>query len=86
VKVQRRQPTDAVTRDGETAVLVGGHAVRLSPLSSEIFDLTGEPITVEELARQLEARFGAPQGRSTHDATKDAVADMVHHGVLRESS
>lgn len=85
MRVQRRQPTDVLSRQGERVVLVDGRLVRLSPISSAMWDLTAEPIDVEQLAGELEELFGAPQGRSTLDATKDAVADLVHHGVLRQS-
>jgi hypothetical protein len=50
-----------------------------------LYALCGQPIDVTDLARALEARFGVPAGRSSLDATKDAVEEMVHHGVLRES-
>jgi hypothetical protein len=85
VKVQRRRPTDVLSRQGEQVVLVDGRLVRLSPISAAIWDLTEEPIDVEQLAGELEELFGAPQDRSSLDATKDAVADLVHHGVLRQS-
>ncbi len=85
MKVVRREPTDVITREGEQAVLIDGHLLRLSPLSMLIWELTDEPIDVEHLARELEERFGTPQGESPLNATKDAVADLVHHGVLRQS-
>ena len=85
MRVQRRQPTDVLSRQGERVVLVDGRLVRLSPISSAIWDLTAEPIDIEQLAGELEELFGAPQGRSSLDATKDAVVDLVHHGVLRRS-
>lgn len=85
MKVQRRTVADALTRDGETAVVVTGRVVRLSDLSALVFSLTENPIEIEDLARALEAAMGAPQGRSTLDATKDAVSELIRHGVLRPS-
>jgi hypothetical protein len=84
VKVQRREASDMLTRDGETAVLVDGVLVRLSELSALVHDLTEEPVDVVNLAHVLESRFGAPEGRTALDATRDAVADLVRHGILRE--
>ena len=84
MKVQRREVTDELTRDGETALLVDGLLVRLSELSALVYDLTEEPVEVGHLAHVLESRFGAPEGRTTLDATQDAVADLVRHGILRE--
>jgi hypothetical protein len=85
VKVRRREATDVLTRDGETVVLVDGVLVRLSELSALVYDLTEEPVDVVHLAQRLESRFGAPEGGTSLDATKDAVAHLVRHGILRES-
>ena len=82
--VRRRRARDVLVRDGETAVLVTGRVVRLGELSSMIYALCAEPIEVEQLARALETSFGAPEGISVVQATKDAVADLVRHGVLVE--
>jgi hypothetical protein len=85
VKVQRRRVTDKLTRDGQTALLVDGLLVRLSELSALVYDLTDEPVEVGRLAHALEAHFGAPEGRTSFDATQDAVAELVRHGILLES-
>ena len=84
MKVQRREITDILTRDGEAAVLVDEVLVRLSELSAIVYDLTEEPVDVVHLAHMLESRFGAPEGRTTLDATHDAVAELVRHGILCE--
>lgn len=83
MKVQRREVTDAITRDGETALLVDGALVRLGALGAMIYALTEEPVEIGHLARTLESHFGAPEGRTSLDATKDAVAELVRHMVLR---
>ena len=83
MKVQRCRVTDAISRDGETAVLVHGHLVRLSELSSVIWAMTQEPVEVAALSSALEARFGTPDGDTVLSATQDAVAHLVRHGVLR---
>ena len=61
MKVQRREATDALRREGEMAVLIDGSLVRLSALSALIWELTDEPMDIERLARALEERFGAPR-------------------------
>jgi len=85
VKVQRLKVTDELTRDGETALLVDGLLVRLSELSALVYALTEEPVEVRRLAHALESHFGAPEGRTSFDATQDAVAELVRHGILLES-
>jgi hypothetical protein len=85
VKVQRCQVTDELTRDGETALLVDGLLVRLSELSALVYALTEKPVEIGHLAHALESQFGAPEGRAALDATQDAVADLIRHGILCES-
>lgn len=83
MRVRRVPAHDLLVRDGETALLVDGMAVRLSELSASIYDLTEEMVEVERLASELEARFGAPEGLSAREATDHAVQDLLRHGVLR---
>ena len=85
MKVQRAQATDVLERDGETAVLVNDVVIRLGELSTVVYRLCEQPVELAHLAGALEAKFGAPVGRSLLDATKDAVAEMIHHGVLSPS-
>ena len=83
MRVQRVPADDLLVRGGETALLVEGMAVRLSELSAAIYDLTEDMVEVGRLARELEARFGAPEGSTSREATDHAVADLLRHGVLR---
>ena len=83
MRVQRFPADDLLLRDGETALLVDGMAVRLSELSAAIYDLTEDSVEVGHLARELEARFGAPEGSTTQKATDHAVEELLRHGVLR---
>jgi len=83
MRVQRVPADDLLVRDGETAILLDGMVVRLSELSAAIYDLTGDMVEVGRLARELEARFGAPEGSTSREATDHAVADLLRHGVLR---
>ena len=83
MKLQRWEPTDELLRDGEAAVLIRGNVVRLTPLSTVIYELTEQPIDVDDLASELESRFGAPADGSTMQKTKDAVAELIRYGILR---
>lgn len=85
MKVQRRHAIDILVRDGETAILLGRTAVRLSELGATIYALTEDSVEVDVLARELEARFGAPQGSSSGAATEQAVEELVRRGVLTET-
>lgn len=86
MKVQRQPVDDLLTRDGETAVLVHGKALRLSDVAVAIYHLTEHETEVEALADALESQVGAPADRSTLEATREAVRAMVRHGILRRSS
>jgi hypothetical protein len=73
-----------LTRDGETAVLLPDTVVRLSAIGAAIFDLTEQPVELEELAALLGARFGVPDDSTAQEATARAVADLIQHGVLEQ--
>ena len=83
MKVQRREATDVLTCDGETAVLIDETVLRLSELSAVIYALTEDPVEIGRLARELESRFGVPEGSSSLDSTREAVAELVRRGVLK---
>ena len=83
--LQRVPAQDALTRDGETALLFNGTTVvRLSELSGAIYALTKEPIALADLALALEERFGVPEGRSVVEAAHDAAVELIRNGVLHE--
>ncbi|WP_353953344.1 hypothetical protein V6K52_07975 [Knoellia sp. S7-12] len=85
--VQRNEATDTLTRHGRTALLLdNGTVVLLNELSAAIYALSREPIDVYALVSPLEEEFGAPEGRSTINATQDAVAELIHHGILRPTA
>lgn len=86
MKVHRLEATDVLTRDGETAVLVSGIVLRLSEISAAIYALTEDPVEVSRLATDLESRFGAPEALTARQATDEAVAELIRHGLLRAGS
>ena len=86
MKVQRREATDILTRDGETALLLDATVLRLSELSAAIYALTEDPVEVSRLAADLESRFGAPEASTSREATEQAVAELIRHAVLRTFS
>ena len=55
MKVQRREATDILTRDGETALLLDATVLRLSELSAAIYALTEDPVEVSRLAADLDS-------------------------------
>lgn len=83
MRLVRREADDVLTRDGQTAVLMDGEVRRLSALSAEVYALLEAPLDIEELARELGSRFGSPEGTSVAEATKNAVADLIRHGIIR---
>lgn len=84
MKVRRREATDVLTRDGETALLIDDTVLRLSDLSAAIYDLSENVIAMNRLARALETRFGAPATSTSLEATEQAVAELIRHGVLAQ--
>jgi len=69
-------------RDGETAVLVAGTIFRLSELSSTLSAECSTQKASTELARSLEAAFGAPPDLPSLEATERVNEELLGHGVL----
>jgi hypothetical protein len=86
MKVKRGDVTDVLSRDGETAVLIDGHALRLGVLGAAILELAEDWVDVEELAAALAARFGPPETSSATAATKSAVTELLRHRALTSSA
>ena len=86
MRVQRREATDILTRDGETAVLIDGTVLRLSELGARVFALTEHMVEVGRLASDLEALFGAPEGSTSLEATERVVTELIGHGLLERGS
>lgn len=84
MRVRRREPADYLTRDGETLLLYERKVVRLSPIGSAIFHVATVPVSLSEVADELEATFGAPTEESVLAATAAAVEDLLLQGVLEE--
>jgi hypothetical protein len=71
--------------DGETAVLVDEAVVRLSEISSAIYDLCVTTVDVTTVAARLHEQFGEPADATMLDATNAAIAEMIAAGVLDEA-
>lgn len=73
---------DELHRGGESLVLVDGHVHRVSPLGTLVRERAGGPVTLEELARELQEAFGPPARGSALDLTREAVEALLAAGLL----
>lgn len=81
--VQHVPPVDRLRTHGADLLLYERRLVRLSDLGSAIVDLTAEPTDTDELAADLQRRFGAPESGDPAAATRTAAEALVADGVLR---
>jgi len=82
MRVRLNPPADILVRDGEALLLYPEEAIRLAGISAEIVRLAAGPISLEQLAQALEARFGSPEEISALDAATAAVQELEDRGVL----
>ncbi len=82
MRVRRVDPIDHLARDGESLLLYAGELVRLGPIGTALFDACSAPVSVSELALQLERAFGTPAEGTLIDATLRAVEDLLSRGIL----
>ncbi len=61
---------------------LGGTIARLSAIGVSVLELAAGGIDDEELARQLELRFGAPPQRSTKDAVAQVLAALAEQRLV----
>ena len=73
---------DELHRDGESLVLVAGQVHRVSALGTLIRERARGPLTLEELARALEAEFGTPPEGTPLEHTRQAVDALLAAGLL----
>ena len=80
----RRVPVqDEVVRDGESVVLLGRQALRLSAIGTTLLELTGDWRDVAELTDDLTDRFGhPPTGHSATGMTEAALQALQHQGLV----
>jgi len=83
MRLTRVEPVDALAVGDETLLLFESQLVRLSPLAQAIFDLAAGGASVDDLAAELERRFGAPPEGTVRAATLAAVEELVGLGVVR---
>ena len=74
MRVRRLPVLDSVTRDGETAVMVGTRVVVLSELASAALALIEDSVEVEE--------FGAPPGIEPVEATLMVLQELSGQGLV----
>lgn len=74
-----RDRTVPVSSRGEE---LGGTIARLSAIGVSVLELAAGGIDDEELARQLELRFGVPPQRSTQDAVAQVLAALAEQRLV----
>lgn len=80
--LHRVEPVDHLETEEGELVLYERELVALNPLASVVFALCAQPTTMEALAVHLAEVFGAPDGVSVLEATRDIVDQLVARGVL----
>lgn len=73
-----------VDDDGRSVALLNQDVIVLSALATEALRLARTPMKVEELARLLGERFGAPDGVSLEEATTAVVDSLKVRGLLAD--
>ena len=82
MRVRRLPVLDSVTRDGETAVMVGTRVVVLSELASAALALIEDTVEVDEVSNALVEEFGAPPGIDPVEATLMVLQELSGQGLV----
>ena len=82
MRVRRLPVLDSVTRDGETAVMVGTRVVVLSELASAALALIEDSVEVDEVSNALVEEFGAPPGIEPVEATLMVLQELSGQGLV----
>lgn len=83
MRLQRVEAVDTLIRNEGMILLYPRQLVRLAPIGEEIYLAAKDPIELGTLAAHLGAVFGAPQGRSLREATREVALELIEQGVLR---
>ena len=82
MRVRRLPVLDSVTREGETAVMIGTRVIVLSELASAALALIGDSSEVEQVSHALVAEFGAPPGVDPVEATLMVLRELSGQGLV----
>lgn len=80
---ERIEPVDVISHQEEVLVLLDGHCLRLSELSSHLYLYLSEPREFMELAAELELEFGPAPG-GTPRAVKAVLHRLAELGLVRQ--
>jgi len=83
MRVSRGSITDAVTRDGETVVMVGDQVMLLSPLASAALARIDGDTDVAVVGAALVEMFGAPPDGDPISMTLSVLQDLSAAGVVK---
>jgi PqqD family protein of HPr-rel-A system len=81
--ISRGEITDFLVADGESLALLESTVLRLGPVATVILQLLEQgPSTEEQVARALEAEFGAPPEGSLRDAVEEQLNVLATAGLI----
>ncbi len=81
--VQVRPYADLLIRDDQALLLREEQLLNLSGIGIVILELAaGAGVEFDDLVAALEARFGAPAGQDTAEATRLKLDELVNLGVI----
>lgn len=81
----RAEVTDILTADDEALVIVEDSVIRLSPLSTMIWELLADPLTPEELADEMSRLIEPPPSAPMVGALSPIIDSLCEYGVLIRS-
>ncbi|WP_307310503.1 hypothetical protein [Pseudarthrobacter enclensis] len=82
--IQRRAPRDAVAIGGELLVMLDTQIVRLSGIGPALWDACANPVSLDEITRQVGNVHGKPEGY--REAIAGAVERLVATSILERAS
>lgn len=80
--IELATPDDMLVHEGESLLLYGHELLRLSPVPTAIAQACRMPVVLDDLAAQLAALFGTPEGQTPQEATRRIVEELRERGVV----
>lgn len=81
----RCEPLDALVVDGESLLLLPpDQVVRLSPVGTAIFQATSGAMSLDDIARVVVDRFGAPADGEAVERLRALLDSLVEGGVVEQ--